>query len=219
MIFRMKPEYGSYCDLNRAKKLCRSCPIFQDYGKVVLSDGCEKPKVLIIGECPGKDEVVAGMPFVGKAGKLLRPILNKLGFRKTNALITNVIPCRPKDNQFPNDEDLVTSCMQRWLFQEIVLTKPDYILLLGATPTHHLLGLKGITKIRGVWVALPFWLDLGKNIMCMPTLHPSYVLRKENMEGGDVVKAQFESDIRSVAEKAGFWKPEEAVYPQTVPSV
>lgn len=187
-----------YKDFEANKEKCRDCSVGLVYNKVVLSDGCKiNPIVLIIGECPGADEIVVGKPFVGKAGKLLRSTLNQFGYNKGNSLITNTIPCRPQDNKFPVDSKLVDDCVYNWLRIEIEITKPKYLLLIGATPMKFLLGKMGITSLRGKWYSY-------NNIPCMPTYHPSYVLRKQYMDEGDDIREAFKMDISEVARKAGF---------------
>ncbi len=188
-------EYISkeYEEFEKIKNKCRDCSVGNIYNKVVLSDGCKSnPKVLIIGEAPGSEEIVEGKPFVGKAGKLLRSTLNKYGYNICNSLITNTLPCRPEDNKFPKDNKLVINCVSKWLNKEIEITKPKYILLIGATPTKFLLGQIGITKIRGKWFEY-------NCIKCMPTYHPSYVLRKQYMEEGKEIRECFEKDVETVA--------------------
>jgi len=192
-----KVLYSSYQEFNEHKAKCTMCSIGSVYNKVVCSDGYKQAKVLIIGEAPGKDEIESGVPFVGKAGKLLRKVLNEYGYRKNNSLITNTIPCRPQDNQFPKEELLVRRCMDEWLLTEISLVSPEYMLLIGATPMKYLLKRTGITTLRGQW----FKFD---HINCMPTYHPSYVLRKEHMKEGLQIMADFKNDIKTVAKKAGF---------------
>jgi DNA polymerase len=194
--------YTSYSSFEMDKSLCTACEIGRAYRKVVLSDGCKtNPLVLVLGEAPGADEIVEGKPFVGKAGKLLRQVLNDNGFSKRNTLISNIIPCRPQDNVFPQDSSLVTKCYDKWLRQEILLTKPRYVILLGAQPLKYVLGLTGITKLRGDYYDLPLPQGFLK---CMPTFHPSYVLRKQYMEEGKQIRHQFENDIRGVAKLAQF---------------
>lgn len=193
-------KYTSYSEFEDAKSKCSVCSVGKAYDCVVLSDGCKtNPKVLIIGEAPGSDEVDQGKPFVGKSGKLLRSTLNEFGFRKNNSLITNTIPCRPENNKFPSDSKIVDACVYDWLKEEIALTKPSCILLIGATPLKFLLSKQGITSLRGNWQDY-------RGIPCMPTYHPSYVLRKEYMEEGKKIKEDFISDIRTVAIKAGLIK-------------
>ena len=142
--------FKTYYAFNAAKLLCRECSVGKVYNKVVLSDGAYgfrgSPKVMIFGEAPGKDEVIEGRPFVGKAGKLLRSTLSQYGYSDRNSIISNVIPCRPENNKFPKDASLVRSCVDRWLKTEIELLKPSCILLLGAQPLKYVLGLKVITK-------------------------------------------------------------------------
>lgn len=194
--------FNNYESFNLAKKNCNICSVGKVYNKVVCSDGnVENPTVIIIGECPGSDEIDQGIPFVGKAGKFLRSTLNEFGFRTTNSLISNVMPCRPENNKFPKDDDLVKSCFNKWLKIEISLTNPKYLLLVGAQPLKFVLGLNGITKIRGKWC---LFANNGMSIHVMPTFHPSYVLRKMHMENGKKIVEEFKSDIKALAISAGF---------------
>lgn len=182
------------------KVACRECYLGKIYDRVVCSDGWkDAPTVMVIGEAPGRDEVEEGRPFVGKAGKVLRAALNKYGFRKRNTVISNVIPCRPENNKFPTDKDIVKNCSEKWLFNEIRILKPKYLLLLGNQPLRFVLGLQGITRLRGNWYS--FVID-DHSMECMPTFHPSYVCRKEHMSEGPEVIKQFEGDIRRLAERA-----------------
>lgn len=194
--------FKNYEEFDASKNRCNICSIGKVYNKVVCSDGCKfNPIVMIIGEAAGSDEILVGLPFVGKAGKLLRSTLNEFGFRKTNSLISNVIPCRPKDNQFPKDDELVKSCFEKWLKNEILITHPKYLLLVGSQPLKFVLGLQGITHIRGDWYN--FSLE-DRIIETMPTYHPSFILRKMYMEEGKKIMEQFRDDIKEVAIKAGF---------------
>jgi len=199
--------YKDYAEFNAAKEACRDCYVGKTYNKVIPSDGCKNPKVLIIGEAPGNLEVEQGKPFVGRAGKLLRVTLSKHGFNETNSLISNVLPCRPEGNKFPKEEDIVEACVNKWLMQEIELVKPKYILLVGSTSLYYLLKIRGITVNRGKW----FYLskeqqETGEGVQCMPTYHPSYVLRKMYMTEGKQILEHFENDIKEVAIKAGIYK-------------
>lgn len=204
--------YSTYKEFDECKLKCRECPVGLIYDRVVLSVGNKvDPLYMVIGEAPGKDEVKVGQPFVGKAGNVLRKecITNRL--TPKNTLITNTIPCRPENNQFPNDKDLVCRCMRRWILEEIQLIKPKYILLVGATPTKYVLGIKTpISKVRGqVFEGLTIQAESGEdtfqdcynipNIKCIPTFHPSYIVRNGSSELGKIVREQFQSDIRKFA--------------------
>ena len=190
-----------YSRFEAAKAQCNACPLRAVYNRVVGSDGCKQhPKVVVVGEAPGADEVTEGRPFVGRAGKILRGALNDYGFRKGNTLITNTIPCRPPDNNYPVDRALVSSCMDRWLRPELSLLQPEIILLLGGKALKAVLGMDGITKLRGQW----FHVDIGEcHAAVMPTFHPSYVLRTLNAGDTDTV-AVWHEDLIAVAQRAGF---------------
>jgi uracil-DNA glycosylase family 4 len=87
-----------------------------------------------------------------------------------------------------------------WLKAEINLVKPKCILLLGAQPLFYVLGIKGITKMRGNWYNIPW----NEDIKCMPTFHPSYVQRKQYMKEGPEIAEAFRTDIEDVAIRAGI---------------
>jgi uracil-DNA glycosylase len=154
---------------------------------------------MVVGEAPGSDEIEQGAPFVGKSGRLLRDTMNEFGFRKENTLITNTIPCRPMDNVFPSDVNLVKSCVEKWLAEEIKLTKPKIILMIGSKPLKFVAGMDGITRMRGEWMPA-----MGGHGLALATFHPSYVLRKQYMADGPMIMELFRKDIRDVAVRAGF---------------
>lgn len=190
-------QFPTYSEFETAKCQCRSCPVGAAYDCVVPSTGNKtNPKVVIIGEAPGKDEIEKGEPFIGKAGQLLRSVLKENNFTRFNSLITNTIPCRPQDNKFPTDDSIVKSCKDTWLKEELRLTNPDFLLLVGAKSVKFLLNMDGITRIRGKWIQKKF---NNKIINIMPTYHPSYVLRKEYMEEGKQIMQDFKNDIKEVA--------------------
>ena len=196
--------YSKYEDFEREKVKCRDCSVGMVFNQVICSDGCKNdPVVMVIGEAPGKDELAKGRPFVGKAGKLLRATLNEYGYRQSNTIISNILPCHPNDNKFPTDKNLVCNCVRKWLAEEIKLLQPEYILSLGNQPLRFILEEDGITKSRGKWKHI--WpKGLPHLISCMPTYHPSYVLRKEYMSEGNEIKQQFRQDIEELAKKAGI---------------
>lgn len=192
----MNTKYQSYEEFNLAKCKCNICPIGKAYNKVVPSDGNTlNPKVVFIGEACGASELIEGKPFVGKAGKLLRASIQESGLTEKDFLITNTIPCRPLDNKFPKDSSLVEACKNMWLKEELILTKPDLIVLIGAKPLKFILNMVGITKVRGTIITKKL---NGKIIKLMPVCHPSYVLRKEYMEEGKQIMSDFKNDIKNV---------------------
>lgn len=197
-------KYTSYEEFEKAKCQCRSCSVGLVYNCVVCSQGNKiNPKIIIVGEAPGKDELLASppTPFVGKAGKLLRKVLEENNINSSNSLITNTIPCRPLNNKFPNDDSLVIECKNTWLKEELRLTNPDILLLVGAKSLKFLLNMEGITRIRGKFIKKRF---NNKTIYIMPTFHPSFVLRKEYMAEGKQILQDFKNDIKNVAVLAGL---------------
>src|SRR6185437_15405604 len=140
----------------------------------VFADGNPQSGVMFIGEAPGRDEDMAGLPFVGRAGKLLDRMLAAIGLDRTTAYIANVMPWRPPDNRNP-DPGEVALCIP-FLRRHIELARPRILILLGAVSARHVLGLNdGIMKIRGRWLEYRIGTE---TIPAMPTLHPAYLLRQ-----------------------------------------
>jgi DNA polymerase len=140
----------------------------------VFADGNPQSRVMFIGEAPGRDEDMAGLPFVGRAGKLLDRMMAAIGLDRTTAYIANVMPWRPPDNRNP-DPGEVALCIP-FLRRHIELAQPRILILLGAVSARHVLGLNdGIMKIRGRWLEYRIGTEM---IPAMPTLHPAYLLRQ-----------------------------------------
>ncbi len=143
----------------------------------VFADGNPASKLMLVGEAPGRDEDIAGLPFVGRSGQLLDRMLNAIGYsRKQNAYIANVIYWRPPGNRDPSDVE-VAIC-RPFILRQIELIDPTLIIFLGAQPAKALLGgeavKQGINKLRGRWCDL----EIGsKRFKALPTFHPAYLLR------------------------------------------
>ena len=142
-----------------------------------MSRGNSKANLLIIGEGPGKNEDETGLPFVGRAGKLLDQILESGDiYSNEDSYISNIVKCRPPENRKPSIEEM--EACEPWLKEQIRLINPKIILLVGATAVEGILGTKeGITKIRGSWIKRDGYLY-------MPIFHPSYLLRNPSKEPG-----------------------------------
>jgi uracil-DNA glycosylase family 4 len=140
----------------------------------VFADGNPASQVLFIGEAPGRDEDAAGLPFVGRAGKLLDQMLKAVNLDRTSSYIINVMPWRPPDNRNP-DPGEVAICIP-FLRRHIELMQPKVIILLGAVAARHVLGLNdGIMKLRGRWLDYRIGSEM---VPVLPTLHPAYLLRQ-----------------------------------------
>lgn len=140
----------------------------------VFADGNPNSRIMFIGEAPGHEEDRAGLPFVGRAGKLLDKMIAAIGLDRTLAYIINVMPWRPPDNRNP-DPGEVAMCIP-FLRRHIELAQPRIMIMLGAVSARHVLGLNdGIMKLRGRWLEYRIGTEM---IPVLPTLHPAYLLRQ-----------------------------------------
>ena len=149
------------------------CALKATATQLVFADGNPKAKVMFVGEAPGRDEDIEGLPFVGRSGKLLDRMLAAVGLDRTSVYIANVVPWRPPGNRTPTPQE--TQICLPFILRQIELVDPDILVCMGNPSAQTLLGLKeGITKTRGRW----FTFDTGKReIRAMPTFHPAFLLR------------------------------------------
>ncbi len=150
------------------------CDLRKGARSFVFAAGNPAARLMIIGEAPGRDEDIAGLPFVGRAGQLLDKMLAAIGLDRNSAdpvhavYITNILPWRPPSNRAPDPAEI--AMMLPFVQRHIALADPDIIVLMGNTPCQALLGYAGITRIRGEWTEV---LDRP----ALPMFHPAYLLR------------------------------------------
>jgi DNA polymerase len=151
------------------------CALKKSATTTVFADGTPAFGIMLIGEAPGREEDLAGRPFVGRAGKLLDKMLGAIELdRQKNVYITNVLNWRPPGNREPSPEESA-SCLP-FLRRHIELVSPHVIILLGAVAARHVLGrTDGIMRLRGKWLEYHVG---GRMVPVMPTLHPAYLLRR-----------------------------------------
>jgi DNA polymerase len=150
------------------------CALKKGAKNLVFSDGNSAARVMVVGEAPGRDEDMQGLPFVGAAGQLLDKMFAAIGLARTgqeqeDALyITNVMPWRPPQNRDPEPDEItmMLPCLKRHL----ELVDPEFIVVMGNTACQAVLGRKGITRMRGNWVEA-----FGRPVM--PMFHPAALLR------------------------------------------
>jgi uracil-DNA glycosylase family 4 len=150
---------------------CQRCKLGRSRTNLVFGEGSPQARLMFVGEGPGAEEDLQGRPFVGQAGQLLNNLLDKLGLRREEVYIANILKSRPPGNRDP-EPDEVAACLP-FLIKQIESLKPLVIVTLGKIATNSLLQLKAdtpITKLRGNWQKF-------RNIRVMPTFHPSYLLR------------------------------------------
>ncbi len=150
---------------------CRRCGLSEGRTQIVFGDGNPDADLLFVGEGPGEQEDLRGLPFVGKAGELLTQMIEKgLGIARQDVYICNVVKCRPPGNRDPLAEE-VAAC-SAFLDGQIAAVSPKVIISLGKPAASLLLGRKvAITRERGTWQSY-------RGIPLMPTLHPAFVLRQ-----------------------------------------
>lgn len=138
-----------------------------------LYRGAAQANVMLIGEAPGRDEDLAGKPFVGRAGQLLDRMLASIGLNESNVHIANTVYWRPPGNRNPTPEE--TMACAPFLARQIELVNPGHIVLLGGIAAKTLLGLEdGITRLRGKWRVIE---SAGRQVKTLATWHPAYLLR------------------------------------------
>ena len=141
---------------------------------LVFADGNPNSRVMFVGEAPGFEEDMQGLPFVGRSGQLLDRMIAAIGLDRTSAYIANVIPWRPPGNRTPTPQE--TEICRPFIERQIALADPDFLILLGGASAKQLLKTsEGILRLRGKWQ--PY--DTGRReIRVMATLHPAYLLRQ-----------------------------------------
>jgi DNA polymerase len=149
------------------------CALKSTATQLVFADGNPKARVMFVGEAPGRDEDIEGLPFVGRSGKLLDRMIGAIGLDRTKVYIANVIPWRPPGNRTPTPQETLI-CLP-FIQRQIELVDPDVLVTLGNPSTQTLLGTReGIMRTRGKW----FDYDTGSRVIrALPTFHPAYLLR------------------------------------------
>src|SRR5580704_5738839 len=141
--------------------------------RLVFADGNPQARVMFVGEAPGREEDIEGLPFVGRSGKLLDRMMAAIGLDRSSAYIANVIPWRPPGNRTPTPQE--TQICLPFIQRQIELANPEILVCLGGPSAQTLLGIKdGIRRARGRWHVY----DTGsREIRAIATFHPAYLLR------------------------------------------
>ena len=169
---------------------CTRCKLHSTRNKIVFGDGSAAAQLVFIGEGPGADEDAQGLPFVGRAGKLLTQMIEAMGLKREQVYICNVVKCRPPGNRQP-EKDEVDACSP-FLFRQLDAIGPKVIVCLGATAFQTLLQTtRSISHYRGQW------LDF-RGYKMLATYHPAYLLRNPAAKG-DVWK-----DLQKVMAELGL---------------
>jgi uracil-DNA glycosylase family 4 len=169
---------------------CTRCKLHKTRNKIVFGDGNPKARLMFVGEGPGADEDEQGLPFVGRAGKLLTQMIQAMGLQRSDVYICNVVKCRPPQNRQP-EKDEVSTCSP-FLLRQIDTIAPQVIVCLGATAAKLLLDTEqGISQFRGQWMDFR-----GRKLMA--TYHPAYLLRNP------AAKSEVWKDLQKVMSELGL---------------
>ena len=172
---------------------CTRCKLHKGRNKLVFGDGSATAQLVFVGEGPGADEDAQGLPFVGRAGKLLTQMIEAMGLQRKDVYICNVVKCRPPQNRAP-EPDEVETCSP-YLLRQIDAINPKVIVCLGAVAAKALLQTtRGISHFRGEWQE---W----RGHKLMATYHPAYLLRNPP------AKADVWKDLQKVMAELGLQLP------------
>src|SRR5215472_2106848 len=154
---------------------CTRCKLHKHRHTIVFGDGNPKAELVFVGEGPGADEDAQGLPFVGRAGKLLTQMIEAMGLHRKDVYICNVVKCRPPENRTPEDAEISTC--SPFLLRQLEVIAPKVIVCLGAVAFKTLLKTnRGISQYRGQWLEF-------RSSRLMATYHPAYLLRNPNAKG------------------------------------
>lgn len=168
-------------------QLCKndSCTLHDVAMHRVPGHGNYSSNIMIVGEAPGREEDISGLPFVGRSGKMLNKILEEAGFVRKELFVTNIVKCRPPDNRKPTPWE-VEQC-KGYFESELFKLQPEYVVPLGNTAWQHMSQLMWeppmitISKARGnIYDGIsrePYTSEQTFEIKIFPTFHPSYALR------------------------------------------
>lgn len=183
-------------ELKKQVEKCKACSLCETRNNIVFSDGSQTASIMFIGEAPGDNEDKTGIPFIGRAGQLLRKFMFEAGFEQNDFYIANTIKCRPPKNRKPTPTEKA-SC-RGFLDEQIELVNPKIIVLVGSTALESFINEKKltITKARGNIYEIN-----GRKFF--PIFHPSYLLRYHSLEEGSP-RYLFKKDLEEIKKLANI---------------
>jgi uracil-DNA glycosylase family 4 len=169
---------------------CTRCRLHKQRNKIVFGAGDPRAELVFVGEGPGHDEDVQGLPFVGRAGKLLTQMIEAMGLQREDVYICNVVKCRPPENRKPEDDEVATC--SPYLYRQLDAIAPKAIVCLGGVAAQTLLKTKDpISRFRGNWFDF-------RNTKLLATYHPAYLLRNP------AAKSEVWKDLQKVMSLLGL---------------
>jgi len=172
---------------------CTRCKLHRRRTNIVFGVGNPHAELVFVGEGPGHDEDVQGIPFVGRAGQLLTQMITAMGIKREDVYIANVVKCRPPENRTPEKDEIAT-CLP-FLMRQLANINPKVIVSLGSVASQALLNTnKSISHFRGQWFDF-------RGAKLMATYHPAYLLRNPH------AKPEVWADLKKVMAYLGLTPP------------
>lgn len=172
------PPAQTLDELHAKIRACTRCPdLVRSRTQAVPGVGPKRVRVMFIGEGPGRWEDERGEPFVGDAGAYLTELLEKIGLRRGEVFITNVIKCRPPENRAPKPEE-IENC-RPYLLRQIEFLQPDLVVLLGSYALQEFFPKEKITEAKGKVRPLTVG---GRTMKALPLLHPAFGVRRQDLK-------------------------------------
>jgi uracil-DNA glycosylase family 4 len=169
-------DLGGY-DIGALQKLvsgCQRCELARGRTQTVFGSGNPRARIVFIGEAPGREEDLQGLPFVGRAGQLLTKILAAMGFTREEVYITNILKCRPPGNREPQENEMI-AC-EPYLVRQLELIGPAVICALGRIAAH------GLLKTQASLAALRGGVHYYNDVRVAVAYHPAALLRNPNLK-------------------------------------
>ncbi len=188
------PPLGDVRSLEQVREYlgnCTRCPLHEGRTKIVFGDGNPSAELMFVGEGPGEQEDLSGLPFVGRAGELLTQMIEAgLKIPRASVYIANTVKCRPPNNRTPLPNEVATC--REFLDGQIDAIRPKAIVALGKPAASLLLGHDvAISRVRGTWHDY-------RGFPVMPTFHPAFLLRQYTPENRRLVW----EDLKAALEKS-----------------
>ena len=194
------PPGASIVDLRQAARACTGCDLYRNATQTVFSQGPQTSRLALVGEQPGDQEDLQGLPFVGPAGQVLDRALGEVGLRRDELYLTNVVKHfkfvptgKRRLHQTPQEPEIL-AC-RPWLEAELQAVHPDVLVCLGATASRAILGPAfRLMKQRGLFLPTRW------TARTMATLHPSAVLRAPDAEGQERLYGLLKQDLATAVD-------------------
>ncbi len=181
-------------DIAREILNCKKCDLYKTKTNYVPGSGNEKAEVVFVGEAPGREEDLKGEPFVGAAGKLLNEMLSKIGLKREDVFICNVLKCRPPNNRDPTPEE-VEAC-GNFLVRQLNVIRPKVVVCLGRFAANFIFDIFGleftsISKVKGKVFETEMW---DRKVKVLPIYHPAAILYRPQL------REEYEQQFRKIGE-------------------